>query len=75
MFAVGFIGGTTGLLVNAFYIDVFAASKVAYTYWIVVGILTALYILELAKPPIPDTFTHLPAAHTPSKKKKAKKQR
>lgn len=74
MFAVGFVGGTTGLLVNAFYIDVFAASKVAYTYWIVVGILTALYTLEFTKPPAPDTFTHLPAAHTSSKKKKTKKK-
>lgn len=49
MFAVGFIGATVGLLVNAFYIDVFAASKVAYTYWTVVGILTALYLLEFQK--------------------------
>lgn len=73
MFAVGFVGGTTGLLVNAFYIDVFAASKVAYTYWIVVGILTALYMLEFSKLPAPDSFTHLPVAHTLPKKKKAKK--
>lgn len=72
--AVGFIGGTTGLLVNAFYIDVFAASKVAYTYWIVVGILTALYTLEFSKPLAPDTFTHLPAAQTPPKKMKTKKK-
>ncbi len=30
-----------GLLVNAFYIDVFVASKVAYTFWIMVAILLA----------------------------------
>ncbi len=30
-----------GLLVNAFYIDVFVASKVAYTFWILVAILLA----------------------------------
>ncbi len=46
IFAIAFLGSTLGLLVNAFYIDVFAASKVAYTYWTVVGIVTALYMLE-----------------------------
>lgn len=30
-----------GLLVNAVYIDVFEASKVAYTYWIIVAIILA----------------------------------
>lgn len=49
VFAVAFLGSTLGLLVNAFYIDVFAASKVAYTYWTVVGILTALFILDMRK--------------------------
>lgn len=32
---------TIGLLVNAFYIDVFVSSKVAYTYWILTAILLA----------------------------------
>ena len=40
-FAIGFIGSTIGLLVNAAFIDVFAASKVAYTYWAFTGILIA----------------------------------
>jgi len=35
---LGLIFGTLGLLVNAMYIDVFEASKVAYTFWMVVGI-------------------------------------
>lgn len=35
----GIISATVGLLVNAIYIDVFEASKVAYTYWILVAIL------------------------------------
>lgn len=35
---VGFIAGTLGLLVNAFIIDVFAASKVAFTYWALAGL-------------------------------------
>ena len=30
-----------GLLINAFYIDVFEASKVAYMFWIMMAILTA----------------------------------
>jgi hypothetical protein len=40
-FAVGFIGSTIGLLLNATFIDVFAASKVAYTYWAITGMLFA----------------------------------
>ncbi len=38
---VGFIGGSIGLLLNAIYIDVFAASKVAQTYWTVSGVVIA----------------------------------
>ena len=35
----GFIFGLFGLLLNAVYIDVFEASKVAYTFWTVSGII------------------------------------
>lgn len=35
---LGFIAGSIGLLINAFLIDVFEASKVAYTYWILMGL-------------------------------------
>ena len=41
LFSIGFIGATVGLLVNAVFIDVFAASKVAYTYWAITGVLVA----------------------------------
>lgn len=44
--AVGGFAGTVGLLINAMYIDVFAASKVAYTFWTVQGVLLALYVRE-----------------------------
>lgn len=44
--AVGGFAGTVGLLINALYIDVFAASKVAYTFWTVQGVLLALYVRE-----------------------------
>lgn len=43
--SVGFIGASLGLLLNAAYIDVFAASKVAFTYWAVTGLVLALYYL------------------------------
>ncbi len=33
---------TAGLLVNALYIDVFESSKVAYTYWSLMGLFLAL---------------------------------
>lgn len=41
LFAIGFIGATIGLLINAVFIDVFAASKVAYTYWAITGVMLA----------------------------------
>ena len=48
------VGGLTaaiiGLLVNAFYIDVFEASKVAYTLWIMVAILIATIRFSKTQP-------------------------
>lgn len=38
----GYAGASVGLLVNALYIDVYASSKVAFTYWAVTGILLAV---------------------------------
>ena len=38
---ISFIGSSIGLLVNATFIDVFAASKVALTFWSLTGILFA----------------------------------
>lgn len=37
-YSVGLLGGTIGLLLNAIYIDVFAASKVAQSYWALAGL-------------------------------------
>lgn len=34
----GFIFGVVALLLNAFYVDVFEASKVAYNFWLVAGL-------------------------------------
>ena len=38
---VGIAAGTIGLLINALYIDVFEASKVAFTFWALMGIFIA----------------------------------
>ncbi len=38
---LGFLFGFLGLFVNASYIDVFEASKVAYTFWLLAGIFVA----------------------------------
>lgn len=38
----GIAGGTIGLLVNALYIDVFEASKVAFVFWALIGTLVAV---------------------------------
>lgn len=62
---IGILGATLGLLVNAIYIDVFAASKVAFTYWALAGLLVASY--EITQPPVA-TVT------TVSKKRKRKAQ-
>jgi hypothetical protein len=49
-FAIGFLAATAGLLVNAIYIDVFASSKVAFTYWGLTGLLMAYLFLEKNAP-------------------------
>lgn len=41
--------GVIGLLVNAFYIDVFEASKVAYTFWMMVAITLATIKISTTK--------------------------
>ena len=46
---IGFIAATAGLLINAFIIDVFAASKVAFTYWAMAGLTLKNYSLINSK--------------------------
>lgn len=45
----GLFAATIGLLVNAFYIDVFVSSKVAYIFWIMVAILLSTIKLSTSK--------------------------
>src|SRR3989344_5726827 len=44
-FVIGFCAGVIGLALNATLIDVFAASKVAFTLWILTGIVVGLLSL------------------------------
>lgn len=44
-FVLGFIAGTFGLFLNAFLIDVFEASKIAFSYWLLMGITLGLVTL------------------------------
>ena len=44
--SIGFIGATVGLLANALYIDVLVASKVAFTFWAMAGLVVKTYFLE-----------------------------
>ena len=39
---IGYISATIGLLLNAIFIDVFVSSKVAFTFWILTGMVVAL---------------------------------
>lgn len=48
--AAGLMAGTIGLLINALYIDVYAASKVAFTYWALTGFAFAIFSLRTPKP-------------------------
>ncbi|OGG30647.1 hypothetical protein A3A63_02335 [Candidatus Gottesmanbacteria bacterium RIFCSPLOWO2_01_FULL_46_9] len=48
-FVIGLYSGVVGLMVNAVLIDVFEASKVAYTLWLLLGIATAI---QVAKKPL-----------------------
>jgi hypothetical protein len=48
---LGLFTGTLGLLFNAFYIDVFAASKVAFTYWGLSGIFIGYFFLTQRQSP------------------------
>jgi len=41
-FLASYIAFTIGLLINALYIDVFVASKIAFTFWSLTGVLLAL---------------------------------
>lgn len=47
LFAAG-IGITFGFLVNALYIDVFESSKVAYTYWSIIGFMLAMSLFVIS---------------------------
>jgi hypothetical protein len=77
VFAVGFIAGTIGLLVNAIYIDVFAASKVAFTFWALAGVVTALYLQkpESEKIAIASFATKLQGISTSHSKSPVKKKK
>ncbi len=46
---LGFIAGTLGLFINALTIDVFSASKVAFTFWGLAGVVVASYYLAYPK--------------------------
>ena len=42
----GFLFGLFGLMINASYIDVFEASKVAYMFWVTTGTLIGFLTYE-----------------------------
>lgn len=44
VFVAGVIGGFCGMLINALFIDVFEASKIAMTFWFLVGV--AYFLVE-----------------------------
>ena len=68
--SVGVLTASIGLLINATYIDVFAASKVAFTYWAVVGLyLAAEQLLATNQSTVSSPPTNQPARSTQHAKK------
>ncbi len=61
-FIIGFIAGLVGLGMNAFFIDVFEASKVAFVLWLLFGI--TLGTLRLYERRSPELYKALKAAVT-----------
>lgn len=51
--SIGYVAASLGLLFNATYIDVFAASKVAFTFWSMTGLMLAMVRLEFGNKAIP----------------------
>ncbi len=46
---LGFIAGILALLINATYIDVFEASKVAYVFWLMAGVFMGYYTTKISR--------------------------
>ncbi|KKR50507.1 hypothetical protein A3A55_00015 [Candidatus Roizmanbacteria bacterium RIFCSPLOWO2_01_FULL_40_14] len=52
-FVIGVSAGLSGLFVNAIFIDIFEASKIAYVMWMTIGVVTALIVLKTNDASIP----------------------
>ncbi|MEX0895696.1 MAG: hypothetical protein WDZ94_02030 [Patescibacteria group bacterium] len=65
IFAVSFLAGSAGLLFNALLIDVFAASKVAFTFWTLAGIIIAIENIDR-----PNVHRHVSEALSNQKQQK-----
>lgn len=52
-FAIGVCAGISGLFINAIFIDIFEASKIAYVLWMTIGAVTALAVIETKDHTIP----------------------
>lgn len=73
IFAIGYFAGSLGLLLNATYIDVYAASKVAFSYWAITGAFIAYYHLIERQSKIKEEFAIKKTKKIPTKKSKVAK--
>ncbi len=46
---IGLVGGSLGFLANALFIDVFEASKVAITFWLLMGLMVGITKVSFSK--------------------------
>lgn len=67
IFVVGYIAASVGLLLNATYIDVYASSKVALTYWSFTGILASIVLVN-----VPENTSFYPKVLTQKLPKRVK---
>lgn len=56
VYSQAMVGVIIGLLLNAFYIDIFAASKVAFIFWLIAGV--TLKSIYLTKPKLAKKLDH-----------------
>ncbi len=79
IFAIAYLAGSLGLLFNAIFIDVFAASKVAFTLWALAGIVLAIEANLLKTTPAvrtaPTSTSTKAKSHTSAPTKNQKKPR
>ncbi len=71
---IGYIGTTIGLLCNALLFDVFAASKVAFTFWALTGLMMGFWKSESREPSLANAYALVNASGTQRRQQNSQKK-